>query len=96
MKFQFTNHNKVLFWVAGYTADLNTDNAVAKINDLKNHATSFAEAINVPLEDVNTFEVRKSRRYQNMRVFYVKDFEGTLPPGTFEINHHTFSEWIGK
>lgn len=89
---------KILFWVAGYTADLNTDNVIEKNRDLLENALEFAGKAQCDVSSVKTFEILKSSRYKYMRVFYVNsDF---CPSDAFVIgkgeHKWTMSEWLSS
>ena len=70
----YTEKDNTIFWVAGYCKDLNTSNVNQKIDSLKENAKRFADHCGIDVSDVNTYEIRNSRRYKNMRVFYSQKF----------------------
>ncbi|RYC70714.1 hypothetical protein [Spirosoma sordidisoli] len=84
---------KTLFWVAGYTGDLNTIQVSEQVKYLVTHGTTFAEYANVDMGEVRTDVVRVSRRYKNMRVFWT--VTETPPADAFEItNNWTMWNWL--
>lgn len=60
----------ILFWVAGYTRDGNTENVQEIINSLKENSQIFADYAGIPFEKVFTFYNTRPPRYQYMRIFY--------------------------
>lgn len=62
----------LVFWIAGYTVDGNTENVLQMIESLQANAQKFAEAVRCDKDKVCTLHVNKSRRYKYMRVFYAK------------------------
>lgn len=89
----YSSKEGILFWVAGYTRDSNTENVKKIIEDLKQNAMRFAEQAGCDFDEVKTFYNTKPRRYQYMRIFYTevpKNLEGA-----FELGEHwTIHEWI--
>lgn len=83
----------ILFWVAGYTRDGNTEKVNEIIKSLEENAKKFAEIANVPFEKVFTFINSKPPRYQYMRIFYTyvpKSIEGAFVIG----ESWTMDKWI--
>lgn len=60
----------ILFWIAGYTKDGNTNSVVEMVESLEENATKFAKVANIPIEKVFTLYNTKPPHYQNMRIFY--------------------------
>ncbi|TSD03413.1 MAG: hypothetical protein Athens071416_94 [Parcubacteria group bacterium Athens0714_16] len=78
---------KILFWVVGYT-----DNSpyVKEIVDMLNsNAKKLAELVSADEKDVCTVVIEKSRRYKNMRVFYIKTLIIPLREGAWTIPEDT-------
>jgi hypothetical protein len=89
----YSKSEGILFYVAGYTD--NSDNVLEIIEMLKKGANVVAELINADIKEVRTFFVNNSRRYKNMRVFYVKT--DVIPKDAFTIteeNNWTMSKWV--
>lgn len=88
----YSQREGILFWVAGYTRDNNTEQVIEMIKSLEENATKFAEMANIPIEKVSTFLNSKPPRYQYMRIFYawcpdVKD--------SFKLSEDwTMNKWI--
>lgn len=74
--FFYTPNDKMLFWVAGYTADGNTSSVVEMSRSLLENAQKFADKVGCKLEDVRTLFNSRPPRYQYMRVFYIKSETG--------------------
>ena len=92
----YSPSEKIAFWVAGYCEDLNTDNVVSKTRSLLENGQSFAAHLGIELKSVNTYEILKSQRYRNMRLFYANGVD-SAPDGSFVItneNGWTMSEWV--
>ena len=92
----YSHDEKILFWVAGYTADNNTDDLLTIIGSLTENANIFAGMAKCALKDVKTYQITNSRRYKYMRVFYTKtDY---IPPAAFVIgdteNKWTMQKWL--
>lgn len=87
----YTEQDNTLFWVAGYCKDLNTSNVNQKIESLKENALKFAAHCGIDISDVNTYEIRNSRRYKNMRVFYCNKF----PKNNVPTNAYIYEEGNG-
>ena len=68
----YTPKDKMLFWVAGYTADGNTGSVTQKVKSLLDNAQIFADKVRCKIEDVQTLYNSFPPRYQYMRVFYVE------------------------
>lgn len=66
----YSTQEGILFWVAGYTRDGNTENVQEIIASLKENAQTFADHAGVPFEKVLTFYNTRPPRYQYMRIFY--------------------------
>lgn len=45
----------VLFWIAGYTADLNTENVIKQTKSLKKNAEKFAKVAGVDQKHVTRY-----------------------------------------
>lgn len=50
----YSKDENIVFWVAGYCRDLNTDVLVDKISDLKQMGQEFADVLNIDLDKVRT------------------------------------------
>lgn len=84
---------KLLFWVAGYTD--NTENVNKLVKMLDTLAMKFANKVLVKKSDVRTTFVTHSRRYKQMRVFYVKTDHA--PKKAFSIGSDkgwTMNKWL--
>lgn len=68
----YTSKDKMLFWVAGYTADENTGLVTQKVKHLLQDAKTFADKVGCKIEDVQTLYNTRPPRYQYMRVFYIE------------------------
>ena len=68
----YTLKDKMLFWVAGYTADENTGLVTQKVKHLLGDAQTFADKVGCKIEDVQTLFNTQPPQYQYMRVFYIK------------------------
>ena len=82
----------ILFWVAGYTRDNNTEQVIEMVKSLEENANKFAEIANIPIEKVFTFLNSKPPRYQYMRIFYAwcPDIEDS-----FKLSEDwTMNKWI--
>lgn len=98
----YSESEKTVFWIAGYCADLCTDNVIQKIESLAENAKTFADAVAQSIDNIYTYEIHKSRRYKNMRVFYAKNV-AEIPVAAFRIggflsdgtpSDWTMSKWI--
>lgn len=87
----YTHNDKMLFWVAGYTADNNTSSVVEILKSLQENAEKFAKKVGCKLEDVKTFQNNHPPRYQYMRVFYIET--ETPHPDAFVYGDY---EYLGK
>lgn len=89
----YSSKEGILFWVAGYTRDGNTDNVKEIIEDLKQNALRFAEQAGCHFDEVKTFYNDRPPRYQYMRIFYTyvpKNLEGA-----FELGEDwTMRKWL--
>lgn len=90
--FYFTEE-KLLCWVAGYTADGNSSNVAQQIAFLKDNAQYFADFAKVPFEQVQTYYITASRRYKYMRVFFAVVQPESVPK---EVHVSTWKmfDWI--
>lgn len=86
----FFPKTNTLCWVAGYTADGNTDSVVDIIASIKQTAEKFSEIASVHLSDVKTALIEKSSRFKYMRVFFACVDEP--PTSAFVINNPCFDE----
>lgn len=89
----FASREGILFWVAGYTRDGNTDNVQEIVEDLTQNALRFANQAGCHFDEVLTFYNTRPPRYQYMRIFYTyvpKNLEGAFKLG----EDWTMSEWI--
>ncbi len=68
----YTPNDKMLFWVAGYTADGNTDSVTEIVRSLTGNAQAFAAFVGCEPDQVKTFYNTQPPRYQYMRVFYIQ------------------------
>lgn len=90
----YSKEENVLFWIAGYCKDLNTDSVSEKIASLKSDASTLADVAKVDIGSVMTYEIAKSSRYRNMRCFYLNNFTGSVPEDAYELTGHTFQSWV--
>lgn len=99
----YSQDEKIVFWVAGYCRDLNTDSIVEKVKDLQEMGQKLADVLGVKLDKIRTYEVHKSRRYLNMRVFYANEISQNIPENAFKIggirddgsvSDWTMSKWV--
>lgn len=93
----YSASEKILFWIAGHTGDLNTDNPAQKIKFMQENTADFMRiSAEIKPEKIGTFEVTKSQRYKYMRVYYATDIE-TPPAEAFCIsgeNGWKMQNWI--
>lgn len=89
----YSHDENVLFWVAGYAADLNTSKVDEKITSLVENQSRFAEVAKCPRSEVHTTEILESSRYKYMRVFYVET--PYVPKEAFVIGEgeHKWTMW---
>ncbi len=87
----YSSLDKTLFWVAGYTWDGNTSNALEMANSLIDNAEKFATMVNCPVDQVKTLFVNESRRYKYMRVFYIET--ETIHPDAFVMSDKYWTMW---
>ncbi len=92
----YSPNEQLLFWVAGYTADGNTDNVLQIIQSLKENAELFAQTACVNIEQVNTYYITTSRRYKYMRVFYAKVEPEKISAKAFCFSNSdwTMAKWL--
>ena len=92
----YFQEGKNLCWVAGYTADKNTVKANDIIKSLQENTQKFADIAGVDTDMVRTDTIQQSRRYKDMRFFFVCNFDGTLPDGTYEVKGEgwTMMKWL--
>lgn len=84
--------DKKLFWIAGYM-DSQTANVDEIIRGLGEARDAFAQAYDLRRQDVCTYEILSSRRYKNMRVFFIET--DTCPEGVLQLtNHETMHEFL--
>jgi len=88
MNLYYSPNDKIVFWIAGYTADENTQLVVKKIDSLSDNAKKFAEKIGVDYTAVKTLLVSKSSRYLYNRVFFTEHPFDVLPQGCSSIGEH--------
>ena len=89
----YSSKEDILFWVAGYTRDGNTENVAEILKSLEENATKFAEQADIPFDKVLTFYNTQPPRYQYMRIFYTytpKNIEGAFKLG----ENWTMYNWI--
>ena len=92
-KLFYSPSEELVFLVAGYTQDLNTDSVVEICASLTDNAVKLSQLVNCDISMVRTFEVTKSMRYKNMRVFYAKT--NTAPNDCFDIGDTwTMGRWL--
>lgn len=63
----YSNSEKILFQIAGYTQDHHLANVVEMTTDL----IKFANEVGCDISEVKTHFIEKSSRYKHMRVFYI-------------------------
>ena len=89
----YSSKEGILFWVAGYTQDGNTENVKKILESIKENAYKFAEQAGVDFDEVQTFYNSQPPRYQYMRIFYTyapKNLEGAFKLG----EDWTMYKWI--
>lgn len=69
--FYYSSDN-FLLWVAGYTANNNTDSVNEIILSLRQNAQKFADFVGCKFEQVQTCYNTCPPRFQYMQVFYIK------------------------
>lgn len=89
----YSNEEKILFYIAGYTQDHHLSNVVEMTTDLMNNAIKFANEVGCDLSQVKTTFIEKSSRYKYMRVFYINSDEPKLD--AFELGGDwTMWKWL--
>ena len=86
----YTPADKMLFWVAGYTGDNNTDSLADKLKYLATDAQAFANKVGCPISEVKTYYNPNPPRYQYMRVYYIET--ETPHPEAFVFQNPNY-EW---
>ena len=67
----YTPLDKRLFWIAGYTADGNTNSVAQMCESLQDNAKKFAAVAGCDWEEVQTHYNDRPPRYQYMRIFFI-------------------------
>lgn len=78
---------KILFWVAGFTD--NSPYVKEIVGMLDSNAKKLADLVSADVEGVCTIVLEKSRRYKNMRVFYIQTLIIPLREGAWTIPEDT-------
>lgn len=89
----YSESEEILFWVAGYTADNQTENVCKQTESLKANARRFARVANCPLSVIRTRTITQSRRYKHMRVFWV-DYADPVPGAFVFKDTWTMENWL--
>lgn len=88
----YSTKEKILFWITGYTRDLNTYNVKEICESLQKNQDNFKK--NGGEGVIKTKEITKSRRYKRMRVFWCK--KENSEKEAFELGEDwTMDKWIG-
>ena len=98
----YSEDEKIVFWIAGYTRIDNTnsvDEQIEGLNEKRNEFLSLFNSETKPApEKVKTIFVDNSRRYKYMRVFYLENIEpNQVPEKAFKItnkNGWTMWKWL--
>jgi len=98
----YSENEKILFWVAGYTPMDNTQKIDEIIDSLRKKWNEFVfDVACLPATrtaDVKTDLINKSRRYKHMRVFWCENVEPEdVPENAFSItgeNGWTMWKWL--
>jgi hypothetical protein len=89
----YSQKEKILFWVAGYTWDGNTSLVMEQVQSLTGNAKKFSDKAGCLQEQVRTTFVNNSCRYKYMRVFYVET--EVIPEDSFKLGGDwTMDKWI--
>jgi len=88
----YTEHDKMLFWVSGY--ENGSNNVVEYTNSILDDAKKFASIADCDLTNVKSTVINNSRRYKNMRVFYISaEWDNlnkeTLPKDCYFVPEYT-------
>lgn len=98
----YSENEKILFWVAGYTLIDNTQLVDQIIDDLRKRWNDFVyDVAKLPparTKEVKTDYITESRRYKFMRVFWCENVEPEdVPENAFNItgeNGWTMWKWL--
>lgn len=97
----YSETEKILFWVVGYTQIDNThsvDKKISGLNEKRNEFLSILNQSNSVHNEVKTIFINKSRRYKFMRVFYLENVEpNQVSEKAFKItnkNNWTMWKWL--
>ncbi len=93
-KLFYSKKDGLLYWIAGYTADGNTDNVAQMTKSLTDNATKFAGVAGCEVNEVCTHYNQMPPQYQYMRVFYVKTEK--IPAGAMELDRGMFDHLAGR
>ena len=86
--------DKTLYWIAGYTADGNTNNVEEITKSLTDNASRFAKMAGCELKNVRTHYNQMPPQYQYMRVFYVKT--ENIPDIAMKLERKMFDHLAGR
>lgn len=89
----YSTEEGILFWVAGYTRDGNTNSVKEIVQSLEENAKTFAEKAEVDFDKVLTLYNERPPRYQYMRIFYAY----CKNKGGFELGKDwTMYKWLNS
>lgn len=90
----YSSADKTLFWVAGYTADGNTDEVMKQVEALIKNARIFRRHCKCRGIKVKTRYIQHSSRFKYMRVFYIQNPK-RIPTDAYQLNNDwTMEKWI--
>jgi hypothetical protein len=91
----YSTEEKILFWVAGYTDNYHEVDEIKQMLDecVKEFETVIPRGVKFPIK---TDYITESRRYKNMRYFYVSiSDENFVPRRAFELDKSwTMYSWL--
>ncbi len=95
-KFFYSPFEKIAFYISGYSI-LHNEYDVKKITaSLELDRKKIIDALKLDNDAVvKTFEIKDSRFYKGMRVFYIEEIEEN-PKGFFNITDWTMDKWCSN
>ena len=93
-KLFYSSKEKIVFYIVGYVDTENVDAMIKVLEDGKKELFKACNDNSIKESVVQSYEIRKSSRYKNMRVFYVMNVPKS-PENAFQLGGSwTMDAWI--
>ena len=89
----YSNKENIVFYIPGYVDTCCVNEMIKVLEKGKQEIIKICKDMSIDEGQIQSYEIRISRRYKSMRVFYVKTPK--MPEGAFSLGDDwTMDKWI--